>query len=214
MIKKGKNADTPREKDASEYYRLKTEAVEALVNANESNSPPVPRAELEKYRSHGKIKLPMWLKIGFIKFWFPAAVCFFFLWGLSAYIGNMLDLLFVMGIALGFVTDLLTDNAIRFIAKTEGGNDCWMMFPKKRFVSLPLNVLYAGLILFLVFYAYTAANIAIIRLTAAPEDSVPLGVEPLLFGILYLAFDLALLGMKRGFRRIVNDAKEKVAREK
>lgn len=198
----------------AEHYRLKVDAVDALVNADASNSPPVPRAELEKYRSHGKIRIPLWLKLGFIKFWFPAAVCFFFLWGLSPYFGSMLDLLVVTGIAMGFVTDLLTDNAIRFIAKTEGENDQWMMFPKKRFISLPLNVLYAGIILFLVFSAYTAANVALIRLTGAPEDSVPLGVEPLLFGILYLAFDLVLLGMKRGFRRILEDAKQAVARQK
>lgn len=202
------------DRTASEYYRLKTDAVDALVNANEFNSPPVSRAELEKYRSHGKIKIPMWLKLGFVKFWFPAAVCFFFLWGLSAYFGSMLDLLVVTGIAMGFVTDLLTDNVIRFIARTEGENDRWMMFPKKRFASLPLNVLYAGILLFLVFSAYTAANLAIIRLTAAPEDSVPLGVEPLLFGLLYLLFDLALLGMKRGFKRILEDAKQTVARER
>lgn len=202
------------DRTASEYYRLKTDAVDALINANEFNSPPVSRAELEKYRSHGKIKIPMWLKLGFVKFWFPAAVCFFFLWGLSAYFGSMLDLLVVTGIAMGFVTDLLTDNVIRFIARTEGENDRWMMFPKKRFASLPLNVLYAGILLFLVFSAYTAANLAIIRLTAAPEDSVPLGVEPLLFGLLYLLFDLALLGMKRGFKRILEDAKQTVARER
>lgn len=212
MSRKENDPAPVREKDPSEYYRLNTKAVDDLVSADASNSPPVPQAELEKYRSGGKLKLPRWLKLGFIKFWFPAAVCFFFLWGLSPYVGNMLDLLVITGIALGFVTDLLTNNVLRYIAKTKGENDKWMMFPKKGFITLPLNILYAGLLLFFVFNAYNSGNALIIRLTGAAEDSVPVGVEPVLFGILYLAFDLILLGVKHMFGRIVEDAKEKVAR--
>lgn len=203
-------AEPSPEKDASAYYRLNTKAVDDLVSADASNSPPVSAEELEKYHSHGKLKIPRALKLLFIKFWFPAAVCFFFLWGLSPYVGNTLDLLVITALALGFVTDLLTNNVLRFIARTEGENNKWMMFPQKGFITLPLNLLYAGLLLFLVFHAYNAGNLLLIRLSGAAEDAVPLGVEPILFGLLYLAFDLILLGMKRLLRSIVEDAKAKV----
>lgn len=182
-----------------------------LVTASAENSPPVSQTELDQYRSR-KLKFPQWLILVFIKFWFPAAVCFFFLWGLSPYVGNTLDLLVITGIALGFVTDLLTNNVLRYIAKSKGGNDKWMMFPRKGFITLPLNVLYAGFLLFLIFNAYTFGNTLIIQLSGVAEDSVPLGVEPILFGLLYLIFDLILLGVKHMFGRIVSDAKEKVAR--
>ena len=198
------------EKDASAYYRLNTKAVDDLISADASNSPPVSAAELAKYRSGGKLKLPQTVKLLFIKFWFPAAVCFFFLWGLAPYVGNTLDLMVVTAIALGFVTDLLTNNVLRFIARTAGENDHWIMFPKKGFITLPLNLFYAGLLLFLVFHAYYAGNLLLIRLSGAAEDAVPLGVEPILFGLMYLGFDLLLLGMKRLFRSIVEDAKDKV----
>lgn len=211
MGKKEKSPNVIRDRDPSEYYRLNTKAVDDLVTADEKNSPPVSQAELDQYRSR-KLKLPQWLILAFIKFWFPAAVCFFFLWGLSPYIGSTLDLLVITGIALGFVTDLLTNNVLRYIAKSKGGNDKWMMFPRKGFITLPLNVLYAGLLLFLVFNTYTFGNTLIIQLSGIAEDSVPIGVEPILFGILYLLFDLILLGVKRVFGRIVSDAKEKVAR--
>lgn len=210
MSRKEKSPDNVREKVPSEYYRLNTKAVDDLVTASAENSPPVSQTELDQYRSR-KLKLPQWLILVFIKFWFPAAVCFFFLWGLSPYVGNTLDLLVITGIALGFVTDLLTNNVLRYIAKSKGGNDKWMMFPRKGFITLPLNVLYAGFLLFLIFNAYTFGNTLIIRLSGVAEDSVPLGVEPILFGLLYLIFDLILLGMKHMFGRIVSDAKEKVA---
>lgn len=211
MSRKEKSPDNVREKVPSEYYRLNTKAVDDLVTASAENSPPVSQTELDQYRSR-KLKLPQWLILVFIKFWFPAAVCFFFLWGLSPYVGNTLDLLVITGIALGFVTDLLTNNVLRYIAKSKGGNDKWMMFPRKGFITLPLNVLYAGFLLFLIFNAYTFGNTLIIQLSGVAEDSVPLGVEPILFGLLYLIFDLILLGVKHMFGRIVNDAKEKVAR--
>lgn len=211
MSRKEKSPDNVREKVPSEYYRLNTKAVDDLVTASAENSPPVSQAELDQYRSR-KLKLPQWLILVFIKFWFPAAVCFFFLWGLSPYVGNTLDLLVITGIALGFVTDLLTNNVLRYIAKSKGGNDKWMMFPRKGFITLPLNVLYAGFLLFLIFNAYTFGNTLIIQLSGVAEDSVPLGVEPILFGLLYLIFDLILLGVKHMFGRIVSDAKEKVAR--
>ena len=193
MAKKRKsNKSTP----AEDYYKLKTQAVEDLATADESNSPEVPEEELAKYGARKKKGIPNWLKVCFIKFWFPAAVCYFFLWGLGAYMNSMLDLLFVTAIGLGMVTDLLTNNALRFFAETEGANDKWMMFPKKRYMTFFWNILYAFLLLFLVFNIYNGLNLLIISITGAPGDSVPLGVEPILFGVFYLLCDTALVALK------------------
>ena len=130
---------------AENYYDLKTKAVDDLVNADESNSPQVTDEELERYGGRKKRGLPNWLKVCFIKFWFPASVCYFFFWGLSGYVADMLDLMFVTAVVLGMVTDLLTNNVLRFFAQTEGENDRWMMFPKKRFITFFLNIFYSRL---------------------------------------------------------------------
>ena len=65
--KRGQEPAREPEKDASEYYRLKTKAVEDLVNADESNSPVVSEAELNKYRGRLRKKLPQWLKVSLMK---------------------------------------------------------------------------------------------------------------------------------------------------
>ena len=208
--KKAREAEArERAESAASYYELKTQAVEDLVSANEENSPPVSREEIRKYTSLGRLKLADWVKLLAIKWWFAAAVCFFFLWGLGTYVPSILDLLVITGIALGFVTDLLTNNVLRFVAPTKGANDRWMMYPKKGYISLPLNLVHAGLVLFLVYTAYNALNALIISLGGLESTAVPLGVEPILFGLLYLGFDMLLITLKHVAQNMLKDAEKK-----
>ena len=195
------------------YYDLKSSALDDLVNARRGKSRQYSMEELSKYRRGKHFHFPDWLKVVFVKAWFAGAVCFFFLWGLGLYIHSTIDMLFVLGIALGFSTDLLANNVIRFIEKTPGANDRWMMFPKKNYISLVLNVLYSFAVLFCVYTTYTQVNEAIVRLNEQP-DTVPLGVEPLLFGILCMLFDLLFVWIKQTFLRVVRDARDKVEGKK
>ena len=176
----------------ADYYKLHTKAIEDLVTADESNSPEVSPEELRRYQSGPKIRVSDRIKVLFIKAWFPGCVCFFFIWGLGGMLADQLDMLFVTGIALGVVTEMLTNNVLRFLEKTPGGNDRYMMFPQKGYVTFPLNILYAFVVLFLVFMAYNVINLVIIRITGA-TDTIPLGVGPILFGIFYLCFDMILI---------------------
>ena len=199
-----------REGTASTYYDLKTDAVDALLHANDENTPEVSEEELRRYSSGKKEKIPAWLKIGFIKFWFPAAACFFVLWGLGLYIQNYLDLLVVFGVILGIVTDLLTNNVLRFIEPSEGAYGKWMMFPKKKKLwTLFANIPYAGVLLFAVVTVYQMVNVSLNQVNGT-TDQVYLGVEPIFFGFCYLAFDLLLIGAKNLFLRIIRDAEKKV----
>ena len=191
-----------------EYYRLKTEAVNDLGSANKENSPPVPEEELRKYRSGPKRKVADWVKMLFIKFWFAGAVCFFFIWGLGTFLQSELDLLVVTGFALGVVTDLMTNPVLRFFEKTPGENARWMMVTRKSYSGLFLNILYGYLLLFLVFLLYNGINIAIAGATGI-TDTVFLGVEPVLFGLFCLGFDLLLIKAKHLLSRIFHDAVKK-----
>ena len=140
-----------------------------------------------------------------IKFWFNGAVCFFFFWGLGSYLRDTLDQLFVLGLALGIFTDILVNNILRFIAKTPGANDRWMMIPQKRLSSLFLNILYSYFVLMFVFMIYNLINSI---LSSKGKDL--LGVEPILFGVFYLVFDLIFICMKHLLIRIIADARKKV----
>ena len=199
-----KRRTTPEEsRTTADYYKLHTGAVRDLVDADESNSPVVTEEELRKYRSGPKLRLSDWAKAILIKMWFAGSVCFFIFWGLSSYIGARLDLLFVFAIALGVVTDVLTNNILRYYAKTNGGNDRWMMFPQKRYITFILNIFYAMILLFCVDMFYTLLNLS---LSAIGDGGVTIGVGPILFGVVYTAFDLLFITVKRTLRQIVQDA--------
>lgn len=211
MSKKRKNGpQKPEIEGQADYYKLKTQAVDDLVNASEDNSPPVPEEELRAYRSGPRMKVADWVKMLFIKFWFAGAVCFFFIWGLGGFLTSELDLLLVTGMALGIVTDLMTNPVLRFFEKTKGENARWMMVTRKTYSGFFLNILYAYVVLFLVYTLYNVINLTAARITGA-SDRVVLGVEPVLFGLFCLGFDLLLIQMKHVIGRIVRGAAKKPA---
>ena len=197
------------EKDTSAYYQLKKQAVEDLATANEENSPPVPAAELRKYRSGPKIKMSDWVKAILIKLWIAGMICYFFIWGISTIAINPWDQLLVIGITLGLATNLMTNNIYRFIAKTPGAYDRWMMFPGKKLYFLPLDVVYAILLTACTIMTYNGINL--LAAGGNEQAGAAIGVEPILFGIIVTAWDLLFLGCKRLGGRILADAKQKVS---
>lgn len=209
--RKNKRTAPEESRTTSDYYKLHTSAVNDLVNADESNSPVVSEQELKKYRSGLNIKLSNWTKAVLIKAWFAGSVCFFIFWGLGNYLAPGLDMLLVFGIVLGIVTDLLTNNVLRFFAKTEHEMDCWMMFPKKRYMTFFFNMIYAILLLYCVITIYNLINLVILTIIGGAEK-VPLGVGPILFGIFYAGVDLLLVWVKNIFIQIFKDAKENAKR--
>ena len=207
MAKRTKNPPTEEKRSAADYYKLNLKAVDDLVTADVSNSPKVSEAELRKYRSGPKVRLGDTAKALLIKLWFDGATCFFFLWGLGTYLNHWLDQLVVLGLALGFITDLLTNNVYRFYAKTPGGNDRWMMFPQRGFHTLPLNLIYAFILLFCVVTTYNVINHVLLSL-----GGTALGVGPILFGVFTAAWDMLFITIKHTARRVLADARRSAAK--
>ena len=201
----GKPSVGREEASAPDYYKLKLQAVEDLVTANAENSPPVSRAELKKYHAGPRIRVADWIKALLLKAWFAGVVCYFFILGLSTLTLNQWDHLLILGIVLGGITHLLTNNIYRFIAPQEGVYDRWMMFPKKHLAFLPLDILYAVLLVICTVMTYNGVNL--LAAGGSADGSAVLGVEPVLFGVIVTLWDLLFLGMKRLALRILRDAK-------
>ena len=192
----------------SEEDPFKKQAIEDLVTAAPENAPQVPLAELRKYHAGPKLKVADWIKVVVLKWWTGGMICYFFIWGLSTFLLNQWDHLFILGFAMGLVNNLITNNIFRFIARVPGAYDRWMMFPEKKLWFLPLDLIYATLLVFCTELTYNALNL----LAAGPDQTVPvLGVEPILFGLIVTLWDLLFLGAKRLFQRILREAKEKAA---
>lgn len=206
MGRKNRVSAPDEKRTTADYYRLNTQAVEDLVSANEENSPEVSEQELKKYRSGPQIHLRDWVKVVLLKWWFAGAACFFFYWGLAMMIANMENQLIILGAGLGLVTDLLVNSILRYYAKKPGSNDRWMMVRRRGAVGLLLNLVYGYVLLALVILAYNIVNRIALMITG-PVETPPVGVEPILFGLLVMGWDLLLLGARRVVARIVEDAK-------
>ena len=207
--KKDSNNHTPEAKSSADYYKLKTDAVDRLVNADKKTYDKTKGDPGKQYRSKGFLdKIPSWVKALFIKFWFNGSVCFFIFWGLGLYVTDMLDMIFVLAVVIGMVTDILVNNAFRFLANYEGQNDKWMMFPKKKYWTFVANILYAFPVLVGVIWFYNVYNI-VLNMIKGTEGEMYLGVEPIVFGLSYMAIDMVFITMKNTMIKIVSDAKQK-----
>ena len=207
--KKECNNHTPEKKSSADYYKLKTDAVDRLVNAEKKTYDKTKGDPGKEYRSKGFLdKIPSWIKALFIKFWFNGAVCFFIFWGLGMYVTAMLDMIFVLAVVMGMVTDILVNNAFRFLATYEGQNDKWMMFPKKKYWTFFANIIYAFPILVGVIWFYNILNVVLNNIKGT-EGELFVGVEPILFGLSYMAIDMLFITMKNTMIKIISDAKQK-----
>ena len=203
--------DTEKEQD---YYKLNTKAVDRLVNADKMEIPKEKQLKdpAKKYRSDFLDRIPAPVKALFIKFWFNGAVCYFIFWGLGMYITDYTDMIFVLSVVLGMINDILVNNALRFVETLPHENDKWMMFPKKKFWTFFANILYAFIVLNGVVWLYEMIN-NVLNMISGGNPEVFLGVEPILFGIFYMLFDLLLIGMKNLMKTIISDAKNKVNKQ-
>ncbi|MBP3855851.1 MAG: hypothetical protein IK990_09615 [Ruminiclostridium sp.] len=198
------------DRSAASHYNLKTDAVERLVNAKDA--PEVSEKEIRKYTARRKFHIPMWLKIVLVKFWFAGAVCYFFLWGLGIYLQG-LDLMVVLAIGLGLATDLMVNRFLRNFETEKGENDKWMMVTVRKYWSVFLNVIYSGILLYCVFQTYYVANVFMgvdPNVDSTQAESM-LGVEPILFGLLYMGFDILFIFVKRVLKNIIRDAQAKAS---
>lgn len=202
---------TEEEAPLKDYYDLKTDAVDRLINAK--NAPPVSEKEIQKYKGGWKRTIPTWVKIIFVKFWFGGAICYFFIWGLGIYLQN-LDLLVSLAIGLGACTDLLVNNLLKFLEPEKGDYDKWMMVTVRKFWSIFLNVLYAAVLLFFIVQTYEVVNRLITGTTPESAEYVAVPVEPLLFGLLYMGFDMLFIFIKNMVIKAFRDAEAKVSNQK
>ncbi len=175
-------------------------AVDRLVEASNGDASGDDYVEKNEKQYHAGFlaKIPTWIKALLLKWWFIGAVCFFFLWGFGNYITAHWDRILILGLASGAVTNLLTNNLLRLIEREDGEFNLYMMLPTKKLWALFVDVVYGFAITILVVYTYEGINALIIQLNPSKyaSDSVPLGVEPLLYGLFYLAYDMIFIWAK------------------
>ncbi len=184
-------------------YQLNSQAVEDLAS---NEAPEYSEEELKKYRTKEGFRVPELLKILLLKAWFAGCVCYFIFWGLGMNMAE-LDVVVVLAVVMGMAIDLLLNNIIRFIEKVPGQNSKWLFVTKKGVLGLILNILYGCLLTACVYMTYVKINEGVVAL-----GMNILGVEPLLFGLFTVAFDMLFIAMKRLLGKILRDARQSASK--
>ena len=204
-----KNQKREPDKTAAEYYELKSDAVNELINANVTNTPEVSPKELRKYRSKSIRNIPEGIKYFLVKWWFAGVVCWFFLIGLGTYGIAALDMIVIMGLVTGILWDLPVNIFIRL--KTEKPYyGRYMMFPKTGVMAGIQNALYGLVLVFLTAQTYAVIDKALM----AGGGTEGLSVGPILFGVFTAGWDWILLQCKKLGSGMLADAKKKAQKQR
>ena len=214
MSKNNKKSTPKNVEKTTDHYKLNTKAVDRLVNADKkdySKEQPL-KDPAKEYRSGFLDRIPAVVKALFIKFWFFGAICYFILWGLGMFVPYIEDMMILLSVTLGLVTDILINNILRFVETIPGENNKWMMFPQKKYWTLFANILYSFVIIFCVVWTFNGVN-GLINDIRNTNGYVYWQVEPIGFGLLCIGYDLAFVGIKRLIFSIIRDAKNKVNKQ-
>lgn len=193
MAKKNK---LPEKEELQNYYELNLDAVDRLVNATKETAPDIPEEE-EVFTKQGFLaRVPSPVKALVVKYWFFGAACFFFYWGLGMFVSDPYALILILGVAIGMLTDLLVNNLFRYFQSSEKEYNKWMLLPMKKFWTFFVNLAYGLILVLLVRSTYDLINKAAIKIYDLPKEHVALGVEPFLFGVFCLIYDLCFIWTK------------------
>lgn len=224
MSKKKKQND--KETTIENYYDLRVDKVDELVEALKSGKvdedKPIPTTiaectgtdtpdtktkrgkdkKFDPYKIDRLSRIPAWIKALVIKFWFSGAICYFFIMGLGVYITSTVDMIFVVGIVLGIVTDIMINPIFRMLESNEKEYNNFMMFPFpfKAYWTFITNILYYLVVVVCVNYIYLFIDGVL---------HIYIAIEPLMFGIIVLIIDMAFIGVKDGIVYAVKRAKKK-----
>lgn len=212
-----KSNEKPVETVKQEDYTLKTEAVDKLTKSlKEGAYEEIPQTDKEKgldpYKVDKLSRIPTWIKVFFVKFWVAGAICYFFLWGLGNYITNNLDMLVMLGIALGIITDVFVNSAFLHFESDKKEYHKYMIVPVscKKVWTLLINIPLGIIEMYLVYYFYVLTNYLWALINNLPMDTITINVEPLLFGLFYLIIDLIFLGIKNLIVGMVRNIKNNI----
>lgn len=189
-----------KKEESVNYYDLKTEHVDELVAALKEESEPITPAGHKAYKVNSKdqpdpykidklAKIPSWIKACFIKFWVAGAICYFFLFSFVLSSFAQLDKLVFTGVMLGVIFDMVVNPAMLYFESDKKEFHPYILLPfsAKKIWTLLINIPIGILTVWIINLGYSVI---------IPNNNLIKGVEPISFGLMYLAIDMFFVSIK------------------
>ncbi|HHX80318.1 MAG TPA: hypothetical protein GX692_04550 [Acholeplasmataceae bacterium] len=210
-----KNKNKNSQAELHNHYKLKSKAVDELVEAlkqepNAEVKTDSPKPPQDPYKIDRLAKIPTFVKALFAKYWVAGAICYFGLWGLGLFLSD-LDAVLFLGLFTGVITDLFVNTAFLYFESDKKEFHKYMMLPvaSKKLWTLFVNVIYGILVTIAVAQIYIQINIIAIKVKDLPKGTITLGVEPLLYGLFFLLVDMFFISIKNLIVMIIKRRNEK-----
>ncbi|MDR1094723.1 MAG: hypothetical protein LBL66_11310 [Clostridiales bacterium] len=180
--------------------------------AEQDRGIPARRGENKNAARGGLSRVPAFVKAALLKLWFAGAVYFFIGLGVADRKLDQLDLTVAIGLIMGLATDLAVNRVLMAIDNKKKRMPKYLMFYRKKWYFLCLNLLYGLILSALTAYTYHFINAAVNGARGLPDGSTAFGAEPVLFGVFFLAYDLLLVGLRNGIARAARALKKERGR--
>lgn len=138
-------------------------------------------------------KVPIIVKICFLKFWASGATYYFVGWGLGQYIPSVYDQLVVIGITLGLVMEYIINKIISYMDSTTQPTKKYRIVKSNNVKALFINIFWGLFFTTLIIFSYELLNIIALNITNFSPEKVLFPVGPIGFGLLYLLFETITL---------------------
>ena len=174
--------------------------------------------EFNPYASDKLSKIPLWIKVVFLKYWVAAAALFFFgignpiliTEGVTYTIDMYLPLYLILSLGLGIFVDLIYRPIVNLMDSPQQSTKKYNLINKKGISSLLLNLLYSFIIMIpmvtiLVFLARHNVNLDFLNNTDNKA-----AIEPFTGGFVYLFLDFIVVSIKNVIVTIYKNHKFKV----
>jgi hypothetical protein len=137
-----------------------------------------------------------------IRWWVAGAIYFFIGWGTSlGYNGNIIDLVFFLGLTIGVVNSFVLNPILNKMFNLKTSKKYMEISVISKVKSRLAEIFKGMLIVLMMVYCYAFINTLLINLFNLPANSIPLPGEPITFGILYTLLFVLLEKIKGLFIR-------------
>jgi hypothetical protein len=150
--------------------------------------------------------VPAYLKIGFLKFWLAGASFLLAIYGLGARF-DLLDRLVVFALIMILGVEYLTNTVILYMNKPDSPTTFYLPHEvnRKSFLSFFATAIYVAVMLLCIhFFLELWTSLGLITLGEILSES---SIDPISFGLLFVAFDLLWINARKLIKKLLRRQK-------
>jgi hypothetical protein len=148
---------------------------------------------LHPYRMGFFSRLPEGLKINVLKWWCFAATYYFVGFGMPSIMNSIVDTIFTLGLVLGLVFTFIISFLVNGVSSSEEIYNKHYALRSKSPLRILYNVFYSWILIIFVAMTYQVVNSIYNMIMGYGEGVIKIGVEPILYGVVILFYDMVLI---------------------